>query len=146
MKISLRNQRSSPFWLFYDVHGSEGGVSVKAGDNALVTVARDDTDEDPVEMSIGDDKVHIWESSSVQMTPPPDPATAMGDYDELGRLANPAEWQQQVMLGLYDLQSDASVAEFSPEIVDELKQVRLRFMDEFEAKFPGYGKGRAVWR
>jgi hypothetical protein len=28
----------------------------------------------------------------------------------------------------------------------ELNLVRLEFMNEFAARFPGYGKGRATWR
>jgi hypothetical protein len=30
--------------------------------------------------------------------------------------------------------------------IGELNPVRLEFMDEFAARFPGYGKGRATWR
>ncbi len=38
------------------------------------------------------------------------------------------------------------MADFPTELIGELNIVRLKFMDEFEARFPGQGKGRAVWR
>lgn len=66
--------------------------------------------------------------------------------DEFGRPVDLAEAQQQVMLGLYDIQFEAGVSDFSPELIALLKEVRVKFMDEFERRFPGYGKGRAVWR
>jgi len=53
---------------------------------------------------------------------------------------------QQVMLGLYDLIDEAGQADFSSELLADLNGVRLRFLDEFERRFPGYGKGRAVVR
>lgn len=68
------------------------------------------------------------------------------ERDKLGIPVDPAERMQQVMLGLYDLLDDACEADFSAELLTELDTLRLRFMDEFERQFPGYGKGRAVWR
>ena len=59
---------------------------------------------------------------------------------------DPAERMQQVMLGLFDLLDEAGQAEFPEALGGELNSVRLRFMDEFERCYPGYGKGRAVWR
>lgn len=50
------------------------------------------------------------------------------------------------MLGLFDLMDEAGMADFPTELIGELNIVRLKFMDEFERQFPGYGKGRAVWR
>lgn len=79
------------------------------------------------------------------MAPMPDPGP-LWLYDEKGRLADPAEWQQQVMLGLFDILDDASEAGFPAHLVEELNRVRLHFMDKFEERFPGYGKGRALWR
>jgi hypothetical protein len=68
------------------------------------------------------------------------------ERDEYGRPIDPAERMQQVMLGLYDLREEAGQADFPSELLGEFNQLRLRFMDEFERRFPGYGKGRAVWR
>lgn len=89
---------------------------------------------------------HLFESATVQRMPVTEQGALTWPYDENGRLADPAEWQQQFMLGLHDLWSDAAEADFPRELIDELNQLRLRFMDEFERRFPGYGKGRAVWR
>lgn len=68
------------------------------------------------------------------------------ERDAYGVPVDPAERMQQVMLGLFDLLDEAGQAEFPHELVGDLNTVRLRFIDEFERKFPGYGKGRAVWR
>ena len=68
------------------------------------------------------------------------------ERDEYGVPIDPAEGMQQVMLGLFDLLDEAGQADFDPELLDALNAVRLRFMDEFERRFPGYGKGRATWR
>jgi hypothetical protein len=68
------------------------------------------------------------------------------ERDEYGFPVEPAERMQQVMLGLFDLMDEAGMADFPTELIGELNIVRLKFMDEFEARFPGYGKGRAVWR
>lgn len=66
--------------------------------------------------------------------------------DEYGTPIDPAERMQQVMLGLYDLLDEAAGADFPSDLIDELSLLRLRFMGEFERRFPGYGKGRATWR
>jgi hypothetical protein len=68
------------------------------------------------------------------------------ELDKWGFPIDPAERMQQVMLGLWDLCDEARMAEFPPDLLTELSRLRLRFMDEFERRFPGYGKGRAVWR
>ena len=68
------------------------------------------------------------------------------ERDAYGVPVEPAERMQQVMLGLFDLMDEAGLADFSPDLIGDLNAVRLRFMDDFERKFPGYGKGRAVWR
>lgn len=68
------------------------------------------------------------------------------ERDAYGVPMDPAERMQQVMLGLFDLLDDAGLAEFSIELIAELEAVRLRFLDEFESRYPGYGKGRAVCR
>jgi hypothetical protein len=73
-------------------------------------------------------------------------ASVSEERDEYGFPIDPAERVQQVMLLLYDLLDEAGMAEFPSDLIGELNQVRLKFMDEFERRFPGYGKGRALWR
>jgi hypothetical protein len=68
------------------------------------------------------------------------------ERDLYGVPIDPAERMHQVMLGLYDLMDEAGQANFPYELITELNTVRLGFLDEFERHFPGYGKGRAVWR
>lgn len=50
------------------------------------------------------------------------------------------------MLAFYDLLEEAKEAGFPDEMVAALKELRLRFLEEFERRFPGQGKSRAVWR
>ncbi len=70
----------------------------------------------------------------------------MGDErDKYGRLMDPAEAYQQFMPGLFDLEDEAREAGYSEEAIGQLHEARLKFMVEFENKFPGYGKGRAMW-
>lgn len=68
------------------------------------------------------------------------------ERDPLGNLVDPAEGAQQFMLGMFDLLDEAELAGFPPELIWRLNEVRLLFVDDFERRFPGYGKGRAVWR
>ncbi len=68
------------------------------------------------------------------------------EYDQYGVPIDPAERMQQVMLGFYDLFCEAGDADFPDGLVAELNQLRLKFVDEFERRFPGYGEGRAGWR
>jgi hypothetical protein len=68
------------------------------------------------------------------------------ERDAYGVPVDPAERMQQVMLGLYDLMDEAGQADFSHDLIGELDLVRRRFMDQFEDRYPGYGKGRAVRR
>lgn len=68
------------------------------------------------------------------------------ERDAYGVPLDPAERMQQVMLGLYDLMDEAGQADFSHDLIGELDLVRRRFMDQFESRYPGYAKGRAVWR
>ena len=68
------------------------------------------------------------------------------ERDPYGVPTDAAERMQQVMLGLFDLLDEAGQADFSPALLGDLNALRLRFMDEFERKFPSYGKGRALWR
>lgn len=68
------------------------------------------------------------------------------EVDEYGRIKDPAERYQQFMLGLHDLLAEAGDDGYSPEACQRLAEARLMFIDEFEQRHPGYGKGRAVWR
>lgn len=68
------------------------------------------------------------------------------EVEENGRPSDPAERMQQVMLGFYDLLEEAREAEFPRELLSDFHGLRLRFIDEFERRFPEYGKGRAIWR
>jgi hypothetical protein len=68
------------------------------------------------------------------------------ELDEMGHIADPAERYQQFMLGLHDMLADAGDYGYSEEACARLAEARLLFMDEFENRHPGYGKGRAVWR
>jgi hypothetical protein len=68
------------------------------------------------------------------------------EVDEMGHILDPAERYQQIMLRLHDLLADVVDYDYSPEACTRLNEARLMFMDEFEQRHPGYGKGRAVWR
>ncbi|WP_226698878.1 hypothetical protein [Qipengyuania gaetbuli] len=68
------------------------------------------------------------------------------EVDECGRIKDPAERYQQFMLGLYDLLAEAADDGYSPEACQRLAEARQMFIDEFEQRHPGFGKGRAVWR
>jgi hypothetical protein len=146
MKIQFANLGTSPIWLYYDRHGPEGGIGLPPKTQAVVTVRRNDTDDNPISIELLDGKVIMFESATVEQTPVPENVLPAWPYDDNGRLADLAEWQQQFMLGLHDLWSDAGEAEFPSDLIEELNALRHRFMDEFERRFPGYGKGRAVWR
>lgn len=68
------------------------------------------------------------------------------ERDGYGRLTDPAEAYQHFMLGLFDILAEAGDEGYSPGGCQKLAEARLLFMDEFAARHPGYGKGRAVWR
>ena len=68
------------------------------------------------------------------------------ERDEHGVPIERAERMQQVMLALFDLMDEADLANFPRELLQELDRVRIQFLDEFERRHPGYGKGRAVSR
>ncbi|MEO8896769.1 MAG: hypothetical protein ABI450_12900 [Rhizomicrobium sp.] len=69
-----------------------------------------------------------------------------GERDEYGQLIDPAEAGENFLIRLFDLMDDGDLAGFSPELLKRLDQVRILFVDEFEKKFPGRGKGRSIWR
>ena len=50
------------------------------------------------------------------------------------------------MLQIYDLWALAEKYGYSKEARGILNQARLSFMEEFEVRYPGFGKGRALWR
>ncbi|WP_267381289.1 MULTISPECIES: hypothetical protein [unclassified Sphingomonas] len=67
------------------------------------------------------------------------------ETDEMGHILDPAERYQQIMLRLYDLLADTGDYGYSPDACARLNEARLMFMDEFQQRHPGYGKGRAIW-
>ena len=69
-----------------------------------------------------------------------------GERDGYGDLIDPAERYQDFMLQIYDLWALAEEFGYSKEARAVLNQARLTFMAEFEARHPGFGKGRAVWK
>lgn len=146
MKLRFSNLGKSPVPLSYDRHGPMAGISLEPSARAIVTVARADTDEVPINIDLLDGKVIVGESATVEQVPVSESATPTWPYDKTGRLADPAEWQQQVMLGFHDLGVDLGEAGFPPEMIAEFNALRIRFVEEFERMFPGYGKGRAIWR
>jgi hypothetical protein len=68
------------------------------------------------------------------------------ETDEYGHIKDPAERYQQFMLMLHDILATGGDYGYSPAACERLAEARLMFMDEFEKRHPGYGKGRAVWR
>jgi len=62
------------------------------------------------------------------------------ELDKYGRYVDPAEAYQQFMLSLYDVEEQARELGYSREALG-----RFQFLAEFKNKFPGYGKGRAIW-
>ena len=68
-----------------------------------------------------------------------------GERDRYGILVDPGEQYQEFMLGLYDTAALARELGYSKKAVTLLHQARIAFLEEFKAKHPGYGKGRAIW-
>jgi hypothetical protein len=62
----------------------------------------------------------------------------------VSRPDDPQDWQD-FMLGLFDLIETAKSIEANEDAVEVLEEARRRLIAEFERKFPGHGKGRAVW-
>ncbi len=65
--------------------------------------------------------------------------------DGYRRFIDPAPAYHQFMLALYDTIAEAGDAGYSPEAVGRLREARLMVIDEFEARHPGRGAGRAIW-
>lgn len=68
------------------------------------------------------------------------------ERDIYGFAVEQADRMEEVMRRLYDLGDGAEMAGFSSGLVEELNAVRLKFLDEYQANFPGHGTGRSVWR
>ncbi len=66
--------------------------------------------------------------------------------DKYGDLINSAERYQDFMLQIYDLWAPAEEYGYSKKARGILNQARLVFMQEFQARHPGFGSGRAVWK
>jgi hypothetical protein len=66
-----------------------------------------------------------------------------GERDEYGRLTDEFERCSEVCLNLYTLMDDAQLAGFSTDLVGQLSNLRLRYLDELDARFPG--KGCDLW-
>jgi hypothetical protein len=69
-----------------------------------------------------------------------------GERDKYGDLIDPAERFEEFMLQIYDLWALAEEYGYSKEARAVMNQARLMFLAEFEAKHPGFGSGRAVWK
>ena len=69
-----------------------------------------------------------------------------GKRDIYGVLVDPAERYQDFMLQVYDLWALAEEFDYSKDARAKLNEARHLFMTEFEAKHPGFGNGRAVWK
>jgi hypothetical protein len=69
-----------------------------------------------------------------------------GERDPYGRLVDPGEQYQEFMLMMFDLQKDMEDSLIcSKDALKHLQEVRLMFMADFQNKYPGYGKCRALW-
>ena len=67
------------------------------------------------------------------------------EVGQYGRYVDPAEAYQQFMLRLFDVEEEARELDYSKEALICLHEARVMFLAEFKNKFPGYGKGRAIW-
>ena len=67
------------------------------------------------------------------------------ELDKYGCYVDPAEAYQQFMLSLFDVEEQARELGYSREALARLHEARLMFLIEFKNKFPGHGKGRAIW-
>jgi hypothetical protein len=68
-----------------------------------------------------------------------------GERDRYGILVDPAEQYQEFMLELYDIEALAEELGYSKDAREILHKARLMFLNEFKARHPGFGKGRAIW-
>ncbi|MBD8737865.1 hypothetical protein [Sphingomonas sp. CFBP 13706] len=68
-----------------------------------------------------------------------------GKRDDMGRLIDPAEAQEEALRGLWDLLDEIELAGFPSELHQELFAVRNKMVADFKSRFPGQGEGRAIW-
>ena len=69
----------------------------------------------------------------------------MADEYGVPQPGDPEDYQQ-FMLALHDVIAHGGDIEAREDALLLIAQARLMLIDDFEAKHPGYGKGRAVWR
>lgn len=50
------------------------------------------------------------------------------------------------LFALHDILADGVDIQANKEALTLLAQARIKFIDDFEAKHPGCGQGRALWR
>lgn len=62
--------------------------------------------------------------------------------DDYGRPIDPADGYKEFLYGLYYLIADAGDAGYSPHGLAKLKEARLRFIEEFEARHPERAEGQ----
>lgn len=67
-----------------------------------------------------------------------------GELDIYGHLIDPTERYEGFLHELYYLIATAGDYGYSREAVDLLRTARLRFLDEFEKRHPGVGKGEPI--
>ncbi len=66
-----------------------------------------------------------------------------GERDQYGRLIDDFERASEAMLNLYTMLDELSLAGFPQELVHQLADLRLQFLKQFDARFPG--KGMEPW-
>ena len=68
------------------------------------------------------------------------------ERDVYGRIIDPVERHHDFLLAFHDLQKEMEdFSDFSGDALKRLEEVRVVFIAEFKGKFPGAGKGRALW-
>lgn len=68
-----------------------------------------------------------------------------GERDDMGRLIDRAEAQEEALRGLWDLLDEIELAGFPSEFHQELFAFRDKMVADFKSRFPGQGEGRAIW-
>ncbi len=68
----------------------------------------------------------------------------MPDEYGISQPNDPEDWQQ-FLLRVFDTIEEANQLDAPQDGIRLLNQARDVFKEEFARKFPGYGKGRAVW-
>ena len=68
-----------------------------------------------------------------------------GERDQYGTLVDPAEAYEEFLVGLHDILAETDHINAAPGAIAKLRETRSMFIADFKAKFPGRGRGRAVW-